>query len=360
MYYQLGFGKILELTMLRKWGLDLATQQFKNRELARRGSISGTYATIDLSCASDSISYNMLKWLLPKDFLYWISKMRSSNVQIGKEEVELHMVSSMGNGFTFPLQTMIFACIIRAVARCYEFPLQNPWGATLGNWAVFGDDIIVPVEIHRSVLEVLTLMGFEANGSKTFVEGPFRESCGSDWYLGHQVRGVYLRRLNTPQSRVSAINRLNLFSAETGLAVRHLVQYIKGEESFPLVPPWENDDAGIHVPSSIYRGKTWKRYQSASYKCWVPRPKFLYLYDDRIHVPPGYKHRDWNPDGLFIALLQGSVNAMKIGLRKEDVIYRTERRVAPSWDILPVGHTLERVGFDWRRFECAVETNLIN
>jgi hypothetical protein len=172
-YYQLGFGRILENALLRKLGINLAKQPFKNRELARIGSIDGSFATIDLSSASDSMSLKMLAWALPRDWYHYLSALRSERVSIGDREVELNMVSSMGNGFTFPLQTIFFSCIVRAIARIRGIPLIDPHGDLLGNWGVFGDDIIVPDSLTPYVVRTLSLFGFRVNAQKTFVEGPF-------------------------------------------------------------------------------------------------------------------------------------------------------------------------------------------
>jgi hypothetical protein len=48
------------------------------------------------------------------------------------------------------------------------------------------------------VLESLRFIGFRSNPDKTYIHGPFRESCGSDWYGGLDVRPAYLNfRFNT-------------------------------------------------------------------------------------------------------------------------------------------------------------------
>lgn len=357
-YYQLGFGRILERILLYKTGINLSKQPFKNRELARLGSIDGEFSTIDLSSASDSISLKMLRWMLPRDMYYYISELRSPWVQVGNREVELHMVSSMGNGFTFPLQTMLFAGLVLASARLRGCTLRHPFADYLGNWAVFGDDIIVPKSLTADVLRGLRLMGFRVNADKTFVEGPFRESCGHDYYRGLNVRGVYIKDVSSVQARASAINQLNLFSTRTGLLVRHLVRELRGTAKFHFVPRWENDDAGVKVPLSVMKPKRSRKFQGTYlYRCWRPVPRFLHVYADRIHSPPGHRLRDWNPVGLFLSFLRGTVNAMKIGLREESVKYRTETGVAPNWDYSESDPASKDVGVDWQRWETVVYFN---
>ncbi len=360
-YFQLGFGRLLEVHLLGKLGINLANQPFKNRELARIGSLDDSFATIDLSSASDSMSLSMLRWALPRDWYFYLSELRSKTVMVGTREVELNMVSSMGNGFTFPLQTIFFSCVVRAVARCQDHKLIDPHGDELGNWGVFGDDIIVPKLLSPHVIRVLNLFGFRVNDKKTFVEGPFRESCGHDYYRGLNVRGVYIKHLSSMQARASVINQLNLFSTRTGLLVKHLVKEVRGTAKYHYVPRWENDDAGIHVPllRVPVKLRKSKRYQSYLYRCWRAAPRFLWIHPDRIHSPVGHKHRIWNPDGLYLSFLRGAVNAMKIGIREDSVKYRTETGVAPNWDYIARDPSPYGGGVDWQRWETVVYLHLI-
>jgi hypothetical protein len=301
------------------------------------------------------MSLSMLKWALPSDWYFYLSALRSTHVSIGQDEVELNMVSSMGNGFTFPLQTIFFSCIVRAVARVQGLTLHDPHGEQLGNWGVFGDDIIAPKIIAPHVIRVLKLFGFRVNEAKTFVEGPFRESCGHDYYRGQNVRGVYIKHTSTMQARASAINQLLLFSTRTGLLVTHLVRELKGTARFHFVPRWENDDAGIKVPLiRVPKKKRSKRFQSYLYRCWRPVPRFLWIHPDRLHSPPGHKLRVWNPDGLYLSFLRGAVNAMKIGVREDVVKYRTETAVAPNWDYVARDPSPYGGGVDWQRWETVV------
>jgi len=53
---------------------------------------------------------------------------------------------------------------------------------------VYGDDIIVRKSVYEPLIELLAYLGFTTNSRKTFSSGPFRESCGADWYEGKDVR----------------------------------------------------------------------------------------------------------------------------------------------------------------------------
>jgi hypothetical protein len=123
--------------------------------------------------------------------------------------VKLEKFSSMGNGYTFELETTIFAAIAMAV-------MPESVVAEVDVF-VYGDDIIVPKEHAEDVLAALKFCGFTPNKRKTFVEGPFRESCGGDSFLGAGVRPYYLKdEVNEPQHWIALANGLYRSSHQNG------------------------------------------------------------------------------------------------------------------------------------------------
>lgn len=177
---QKGIETVLRAKLMR-WGIDLRDQS-RNQELARLGSIDGSLCTIDLSSASDSISISLCKEVLPAAWFGLLNCTRSPSFVLDGTIHRAEKFVSMGNGFCFPLETIIFAAAVRAIrAECPD-----------RRYAVYGDDIIVPVDYASKLIELLQFLGFTPNRDKTFLAGPFRESCGADWYLGQDVRPVYL------------------------------------------------------------------------------------------------------------------------------------------------------------------------
>lgn len=355
-YFQLGLGAHLERRLSERYGISLDTQQFKNRDLARLGSITDGLATLDLSGASDSISLRMLRELFPADFVRWLEAYRCVETQVPKlGTVELHMVSSMGNGYTFPLQTLIFSSVVVACARLAGIPLGKSKSGNL--WGVFGDDIICPGEISRDVIYLLTLLGFTVNDDKSFVEGPFRESCGSDFYLGTDIRGVYLKTLKTQNARYAAINQLLRFETRHGIALGKLIGRIAQECKYLPVPPWANIDSGIQVPLSMsFRNKD-QDTQSHFFYALEPCLPRIFVDEDTIVVPRSQKRRVYNPSGLMISFLQGAVNACSIGFRTETVKYKRKRRIAPNWELYEnPGRDRQDYGLDWGRWNSVVES----
>jgi len=190
---------------LTRYGVDLNDQR-KNQELARIGSLDdgpNSYVTIDLSAASDSLSLKLCELLLPPDWFSLLVALRCPRGSIGKRKFRYSKISSMGNGFTFALESAIFLAIIVASIKA------EGGRYTSRHVAVFGDDLIVQKQYVPKVISLLANCGFTINIPKTFVSGPVRESCGTDWLLGKSLRPVFLTE--TPlslQDLFTDINRL--------------------------------------------------------------------------------------------------------------------------------------------------------
>lgn len=183
MFMQKGLGDEIR-KCLRRVGINL-NDQGVNAELARLGSLDGHLMTIDLSSASDSISRELVFQLMPPCWFTLLSNLRSPITVIDGEPHMNEMFSSMGNGFTFELESLLFYAITRAVAF---------FRGVRGRISVYGDDIIAPAEIFAELSYALQYLGFEVNTKKSFHTGVFRESCGSHWYAGTDVTPFYIRK----------------------------------------------------------------------------------------------------------------------------------------------------------------------
>jgi len=267
MLLQKGIESVLLGRLRTVFGIDLTYQPDKNRSLARIGSRDDSFATIDLSSASDLNSIGMVKELFPPSVYRWLDRARSPCAVLPNgETIELHMISSMGNAFTFPLQTIIFACVVKAVYEMLNIKIRYPFGKSLGNFAVFGDDIIVVREAYNLTCRVLEAIGHQVNIDKSFSSGPFRESCGTDWYLGHDVRGVYIKRLDDDCDFYSAINRLNIWSAKHMVLLPRTVGYLLSQcrKRF-YVPMHEVETAGVRIPRFLYDDRMPRKHHKRLY-----------------------------------------------------------------------------------------------
>jgi hypothetical protein len=347
MFYQLGLGRLLEERLVSFFGLDITSQPQINQEAARFGSVTNDLATLDLSNASDSMGKTMLEWALPRPVrdLLWLLRSPCGASPSG-DLLELNMVSTMGNGFTFPLETLLFSCVVVACIKSYGVQPIRPYKILgpnhpdlfkLGCWGVFGDDIICHRLITHRVVRLLTLLGFEVNRDKSYVEGVFRESCGRDYYRGRDTRGVYIKRLDTPESRYVAINGLNVWSAKTGISLRRTIKRLVDSVKWLPIPPAENHDAGIRVPFSMVFNVTSRdrHTQAVIYRKRVGNPKRLTIKDGEILVPKQAKRRFVNPSGLMLAFLHGSIRDYRISLRQSDFRYHTKQGITPFWDYIP-------------------------
>lgn len=350
MYAQLGLGALLERRLRQYFGIDLATQPDKNRELAYQGSLNQRYGTIDLESASDSMSVKMLEYILPGEVFSYLDVLRSPTSMLPSGElVDLNMVSTMGNGFTFPLQTIIFASVVSAAYDMYSLERVRGTRSSPGNWGVFGDDIVVDVKVYRLVCRLLSLLGFVVNAGKSFFEGPFRESCGADYFSGQPVRGVYVKTLQTQQDRCVVLNRLHEWSAQTGVFLPRTTQYLFRTVQKRFVPIWANHDAGIKVPFwAISEMRRSKHLQSILYRSWEPRTKHINLlaFGDLAR-----NRRIYNPFGLYLSFLRGHIRNMQLTSRQEEQLYVTKTRVAPCWD---QPRTLLVTDTNWQRWNTAV------
>lgn len=372
MFVQLGIGGILEDRLSSLFGIGLSTQPERNAELARLGSIAGAISTIDLESASDSLSLGMLEEVLPQWVFDTLCTYRCPMTKVRGERVLLHMISTMGNGFTFPLQTIVFACCVRAVARLYSARLGRA-DTVLTTWGVYGDDIACPTFMVGTLCHLLGLLGFQVNGEKSFTDkcGIFRESCGHDFYMGHDIRGVYLKSLRSPQSRILAINLLNEWSARWEIPLIRTIGYLRDSVKVLAIPPWGAPDTGIRVPleailtgyTSVRRGERKKNkgfFLFSLYKADIPALRVL---DDVIAIPRNLNRvprRMYNPHGLLIAAIGGYLRDGKVPLalkQGENPNYRTILGETPFWG--PSGEQVRSQGLGfWERWITAVLVNL--
>lgn len=318
MFFQLGVGGVIQ-ERLRAYGLDIRVQAEFNRELSRVGSVNQTFGTIDLSSASDSLSVEMLRYMLPQDVFttLWCLRCDSTELPDGSK-TELHMLSTMGNGYTFPLQTCLFTCVVLAVYRCLGITPRKRTDGVNDNWAVFGDDIIVRREAYTMVTRILSLLGFSVNSEKSFNEGPFRESCGTDWYAGVNIRGVYCKTLLTVGARFSLLNRLMRWSSTHGILLKNTIGLLLKLVPRYYVPLMESDDAGIKVPLSVL-GLPGRVPWGLAYRKVRPRKTTLTLDKDGVSVVTPrvgkLRKRLSNNYAVVLCSLHGSFSSGTLTLR---------------------------------------------
>lgn len=242
--FQLGIGKLIS-DRLKRFGVDIHDQT-RNQTLAKRGSLSGDLATLDLSSASDTVALELVYHLLPLDWAHFLSRFRTGTVRLkDKSELELAKFSSMGNGFTFPLETLIFFAITWAAVEATSGGAGSD--EFLQDVAVYGDDIVAPSYSVELLKRSLFVCGFQLNTSKSFVAGPFRESCGKDYFSGTDIRPFYQKGPLTGET----VFTLHNFYVRHGLPdySTYVLNWI--DRSLRLFGPDGYGDGhllGVHVP----------------------------------------------------------------------------------------------------------------
>ncbi len=184
-FLQKGFGSEIRRLLRTRAGINLDDQEI-NQRMAKEGSESGLLSTIDLKGASDTISQGIVKYLLPAEWFFLLDQIRSKQGFLRKEGtwIYYHKFSSMGNAYTFELESLIFWALCKA---CLDVEGHDT------RMSVYGDDLIVPSTAYDDVVRVLNFAGFLVNTDKSYASGPFRESCGKDYFLGVDVRPIFLK-----------------------------------------------------------------------------------------------------------------------------------------------------------------------
>lgn len=270
MFFQQGLMRAMYLRMA-SFGLDVSSLPQQHKRYAWRASMTGKEATIDFSSASDCVSTELLRWLIPPKWFWWLDMVRSPTMKIGQQTVELNMFSTMGNATTFPLETLTFWAIAATVDESrFEGNSLFLKMEDLKSVSVFGDDCVVPTHTALAFIEACESVGFIVNKEKSFYGAePFRESCGGDYLRGTNVRPFHLRAptsdrmsalepwLYTVLNRITPIYK-TYFGSLTYVYEKQLFKYLfdlfrKHKLLVKVVPTDFPDDAGWKIDEDIAR-----------------------------------------------------------------------------------------------------------
>lgn len=291
-YLQLGLHDYIAHRLRLKTGIDISDQS-RNQRQASQGSKHGwgLVSTIDLSSASDSVSVGLINRLVRPQWIALLDDLRSKFYLIDGVEMQFEKWSSMGNGYTFSLETLLFWALAQA---------SEDICATGRQVAVYGDDILPSSTASLLTCELLRYCGFTVNTKKSHIVGPFRESCGADFFNGVSVRPVFVK--NNDVHPTDAYRILNTLCARPEFETSRLARILTWElgPSILLGPKSADTTSHCHITDEEFRvlGKRWrgwnKHFQKATYKRLIFRStKFpaedklayfvwLYVYRDRI------------------------------------------------------------------------------
>lgn len=290
---------------LKWWNLESQEQMGK---LCRTGSQHGTYDTIDLSDASDSVTTALVKYLFADCLVlpYLLSTRSTKCVLPDKRCISLSKFAPMGSATCFPVETLIFGAICEAAARYLNLShLRDPY-------RVYGDDMIVRHSFSYVVLDFLAALNFSVNVQKSYFSPcKFKESCGYEYYDGVDIKPLRIPRkfsgfqTNNPSNITALIDLANLsFDHGCKMTRRYLIFQIKKLDA--AVPFSYSGEVGLKSfnPSNFHLRRRRKngeqcvlgsstrsilvsRYDDeARYTDWHVR-KFVFSEDDDYSPPLG-------------------------------------------------------------------------
>jgi hypothetical protein len=219
------------------------TDQSINQRLAHEGSVSDSWATIDLTDASDRVSLRLVRDVFSPLWFECLTACRSESTLLPDGRiVELNKFAPMGSSCCFPVEALVFWA--SAQATIHRLGFKHPS-------YVYGDDIIVAKEFSEAIMNDLELIGLKVNRQKSFTKGPFRESCGGEYHSGSDVTPIKIRSVFGKSSTcvASGADLCNFLIARFGYEdAKPLIDLIEKENSY-VYPRTELD-----IPNSIRYG----------------------------------------------------------------------------------------------------------
>jgi hypothetical protein len=184
------------------------SDQSKSRECAQLGSLDGSYATIDFSSASDSITVPLVREVyanLPlKELLLGT---RSTTAEMPDDSlVSLTKFAPMGSATCFATMDIIFLSICELSVREVSGRKGRP-----GDYVVYGDDVAIRTEYTDTFLHLCDRLHLKINKDKSYADPKgtrlYRESCGIECLDGVDITPVRYSRFQEPILATAPIDR---------------------------------------------------------------------------------------------------------------------------------------------------------
>lgn len=176
------------------------------------GSVMMVVDTLDLSNASDSVPWELIKAMFPRKWVILLGATRTKTIAIrdGSGEYAPLKFAPMGSAVCFPIQSIVYASVVvfayylhsqgwhpgdvipsRApkLAQWFRGHVASlPGGGKYVRPVVYGDDIACDHRATHIVIILLEALGFVINKAKSFTSTQaFRESCGAYFFEGEDV-----------------------------------------------------------------------------------------------------------------------------------------------------------------------------
>jgi len=290
-------------------------------QMALRSSSSRSLATIDLSDASDRLSC----WAVERAFrrnpslLHCLHACRTRSIRDELSRfpttIRLKKFASQGTAVTFPVQSIFFLIVALGV-NIKGTPSMEKILRLSKSVRVFGDDIIVPNAGYADTINVLELLGLKASKAKSFSNGFFRESCGTDAYKGYDVTPIKPRVVvsDSASSRQALIDTCNNFFHKGYWHASKCIESKIGNHVVKHLPIKRCDEDAVGLSSysgnrvSHLKSRWNSNLQRFEYRCWVLKThKIIEPRDERFaflqYFTEGYVHNNLPSDVLpFVQL----------------------------------------------------------
>ncbi|DAD50607.1 RNA-directed RNA polymerase [ssRNA phage Gerhypos.1_37] len=258
------------------------TDQSINQQLAESSSLTGEYATIDLSDASDRVSLDLIRAVFPPRWVEALEACRSeSTILPDGRVVKLKKFAPMGSSCCFPVEALVFWTCAQATRR-----ILSPNSRV--KMYVYGDDIIVPSSFYEETVCGLETIGLKVNRSKSFFDGPFRESCGGEYHRGVDVTPVRVRKFIKRQGSGLATNAdlancfLVKFGEEKSLP---LIKIIEEQQGYIFPRTQLSYPATLRLDPSISNDVFFRRRWNVDFQRWEHRVLCLSSTQKKVHPP---------------------------------------------------------------------------
>jgi len=338
LWFQKAVGSILR-SKLKSVGIDLDDQRH-NQRLSRIGSLFNKLATVDLSMASDTISSRLVEELLPRNWFHLLDSLRSKSGRISTSHIiHYEKFSSMGNGFTFELETLIFWAISCAVC---EYSGEDPQSVS-----VYGDDIIIPSRCVDMLSSIFLSIGFTVNKSKSYSSTYYRESCGKHYWFGADISPIFLKeRIQDEKSILKTANLLRRYAHRRNtygcdIRFRKAWQFLRSllSPNLDLKIPDGYGDGGLVVnfdectPPRARHG-----YEGFFVKCWTSQVRKTTVDDDSLLLASlyqlGISEEPYLAESTILSIISGYIPRENSDIVPAAHRYRRKRILVPQWNDL--------------------------
>ncbi len=201
--------------------------QSVNQRLAYQASKDKRASTLDLKDASDRVHLHLVQRIFKTSgLLNYLEDARSLHAELPNgRNVLLFKYASMGSALCFPVEAMVFYTLVQSIMHTVDGirPSSKSIKEYSRSIAIYGDDIIVPVEYTDAIVRYLESYALKVNVNKSFKDSSFRESCGADFFNGVPVNPVYAREYPHDDARDWEANTVMSWNATADLF------YIRGQ-----------------------------------------------------------------------------------------------------------------------------------